>query len=126
MCVCNKPERLQHVVVSVGSPGTGRARQAKQAEGGSQPRDESPHSEKMTALALTCISADSEAGPARVFVSQCAGFILDSLQKLICLGHLGKPPQTFGGGGWTSSSQAVSFKSAYFHLISQQYETGSF
>lgn len=34
--------------------------------------------------------------PACVFVSQCAEFTLDSIQKRICLGHLSKPPQTFG------------------------------
>lgn len=59
--------------------------------------------------------------PACVFVSQCTELTLDSLQKLICLGHLSKPPQTFR----KTSCKAFSFRSAYFHLISHQYEMGS-
>lgn len=55
-----------------------------------------------------------------VFLSQCAWFTPDSLQKLICLGHLKKPPQTFGERLYT---KAPFFKSAYSHLISHECET---
>lgn len=81
-----------------------------------------PCNEKMTALALTCISADSERSlhvylfpsalnsPLTPFKSWFVWVTSANLHR-----HSGK-----------TSCKAVSFKSAYFHLISHQYEMGSY
>lgn len=50
----------------------------------------------MTAPALTCISADSERSQHVCLFPSAPNSPLTPFKKLICLGHLSKPPQTFG------------------------------
>lgn len=50
---------------------------------------------EMTALALTCISADSERSQHVCLFPSAPNSPLTPFKKLICLGHLSKPLQTF-------------------------------
>lgn len=61
--------------------------------------------------------------PACAFVSQCAEFTLDSLQKADLFGS---PQQTSADIRRRLPTKPSLFKSDYFHLISHQYEMGSY
>lgn len=106
---------LQLAVQGLDSPASARPRRQRTTWG-------KPCNEKMTALALTCISADSE---------RC-------LHVCLFPSALNSPLTPFKSWFvWVTSAnlhrhsektscKAVSFKSAYFHLISHQYEMGSY
>lgn len=91
---------------------------------GREARDGSPAMRERTALALTCISADGERS-IRVCVRLLPTALNSPLTPFRSWFVWVTSANLRRHSGWTSR-KAVSFTTAYFHLISHQYEMGAY